>query len=198
MGNLLPGILSVPALVGGLILFRLDDPFNSLPLLLMFGSSVVGWLLINCLGLYDNSTMRTELGRRLDRDLGAEPRRQIFIGYSKPKFRSILDPHENVGFLIIEPDKWILFGEQAKRIILTKDILEVSWRKNTHSSILLGGFLRLDYRDSTGIQTVNIESREKGTLLANRKVTRALVKEFSPMFNPADSKKRQQKTSVKP
>jgi len=179
LGNVLPGILCVPSLIAGLLLFKIEDPFAQVPLGLMFISPVVGWFCVNVMGLYDNSTMRSEIGRKLDRELGAESRRQFFVGYSNPKFRSIWDPHEFVGFLIIEPDKWTLFGESEKLEILTKDILGISWKKNTHSAMLLGGFMKVDFRDAAGVKTLLIESREKNSLLANKKVTRSLVKEFS-------------------
>jgi len=45
--------------------------------------------------------------------------------------------------------------------------------------MLLGGFMKVDFRDAAGVKTILIESREKNSLLANKKVTLSLVKEFS-------------------
>ncbi|HLK16817.1 MAG TPA: hypothetical protein VKT78_18560, partial [Fimbriimonadaceae bacterium] len=69
-------------------------------------SLVVPAISLNWFGLAGNRAMRNELERRLKPGRDA-----IFVGFSRPDYFDILDPHEELGFLSIEKDGIRIVGE---------------------------------------------------------------------------------------
>lgn len=164
MGNIVPGLMSFPLAATGLWLWRPDDPLRLLPLALLAAFPVLGWLALAFFGLWSNSAMRTELGQRFGRERGQANGSVLFVGLSRANYRSLLDPHEDIALLIFYSDELEVYGEKNQFRLRRESISSLRLRPNTHSLILLGGWIEF----GCGEQTFLIESRQNDSLLINK------------------------------
>lgn len=164
MGNLVPGLLSFPFAVAGALLWKPDSPLDSMPLVLLGLFPVVGWISLSAFGLWSNAGMRDELGKKFGRERGRPDTEMQFVGFASPFYKSLLDPHEDIGFLILHSDELEIFGERQTVRIPRARITGIRLKKNTHSWVGLGGWVVVESPE----QTVLIESRERDTLVGNR------------------------------
>jgi len=136
--------------------------------------TVIGWLALNRFGLFDNAKMRRELERELkarDVDLGDSP---AFVGFATPRYSSALDPHEDVGFLVLRPGRLEFVSEVRTVTVERQDIREIRFRPNIHSLLGLGRWVSIEGEVGGQAIRLAIEPRERRTLLGNRAYSKEL------------------------
>lgn len=174
MGNLLPSLICLPFLVVALLLFKPAKPLDPTALWWFAAFPAVGWLALNQFGFFQNAFMRRELARRLG---FVDPKSQqdlVFVGIARPKYRSILDPHEDVGFLAIHPDRLEFMGETVQVDLSRKNVTRIRMRMNPHTLVLLGQWISVEGQVGLTPVRLLIEPREKTTLLGNLLYSRHL------------------------
>lgn len=130
--------------------------------------------------------------RQLERILDAQGKKpngeKIFVGFATPKYTSALDAHEDVGFLVIDPDNLRFLSETREVDIPRSSIKEVRTRPNVHTLLLLGRWVSVEGEmDGRPIRLL-VEPRQHRTLLRNRGESRMLVKRlqvWAPSPKPA-------------
>jgi hypothetical protein len=167
LGNLLPSLVCLPLLVVGLILFKPEDPLSGPAIWFFVAFPIVGWVALNFLGLHQNAFLRRELTRRLGFAGSSPGPERYFVGIARPKFRSILDPHEDLGFLIVHGDRLEFVGETVRVELPKDDIIQVRFRPNPHSIVLLGRWISVEGLVKGTPVRLLVEPREKNTLMGN-------------------------------
>jgi hypothetical protein len=177
MGNLLPLLVVVPLLswVGLDIVRRGVDGRTWLNILIGVAGS---WIGLNFLALPGNQGMRKALRMRLDADRPHDHRKRFFVGFARPSFTSLLDPHEDIGYLVFDGDELEFVGESKHLLIKKGEISEIRTRINPHSFIGLGRWISVDGVRSGHPIRMLVEPREKWTLLGNLLVSRRLLREL--------------------
>lgn len=176
LGNLVPLTLAGPMLGAGLWLMYRAGKIGGVGLGLVAFSIVIGWIMLNFLGLYENSAMKQQMTWRLSSALKDLPSRRFFVGVATPNFMGLLDPHEDVGFLLIYRDRIDYHGEKIRVSLRRSEIQSFESRMNVHSLIALGGWVVINgEREGKPVQ-LKVEMREKPSLRANRGLNRLLLK----------------------
>jgi hypothetical protein len=174
MGNLIPLSLALPLLSIGLIMMYVSGRIFSPGLGLVALSIIVGWLMTNFFGLHENYIMKQQMTWRLEAAMKEPPSRRYFVGVATPNFKGMLDPHEDVGYLLLYGDRIEYHGEKMRLSLRRSEIVGFERRPNIHSLIALGGWLVIcAERDGRPIE-LKVEVRERPTLRANRRLTRLL------------------------
>ncbi|HMS54746.1 MAG TPA: hypothetical protein PKA27_05045 [Fimbriimonadaceae bacterium] len=174
MGNLIPALLALPFLAGGLAWMMMRKEILGVGLILVGLFPLVGWLAANSFGLYQNSKMRHEMLRRLITAKGSVCPRRYFVGIATPGYRGLIDPHEDVGYLLLEPSFIEFFGEHLNSRVNKEDVTGVRFRANAHSWLGLGRWVSIEGMvDGKPIRLL-CEPREKRTLLGNRRFSSEL------------------------
>jgi hypothetical protein len=177
-GNLLPLIVVGPGLALSLneVVSKGLTPF-------FWGwiaaTSIGGWFFVNWFGLTGNKAMKEALTAQFDEDHPHDRREKWFVGFARPSFKSYLDPHEDVGFLVLDSSRMIFMGE-ARRVELHRDqVTGIGFRANIHSWLGLGRWVTVEAVLDGKPGRLMIEPREKATLIANRRlgadIHRALI-----------------------
>lgn len=167
LGNLLPSLVCLPFLVLGLVYFRPEDPLKGPALWLFVAFPIVGWVALNFLGLHQNAFLKRELTRRLGFAGNPGGPDRAFVGIARPKYRSLLDPHEDLGFLILHDDRLEFLGETVRVELPKSAIVKIRFRGNPHSMVLLGRWISVEGLVGGTPVRLLIEPREKPTLLGN-------------------------------
>jgi hypothetical protein len=176
LGNLIPFAAAAPLLAIGAWRVFVDQA--------TYGEGMVWcglfvpalWLAVNFLGLYKNESMKRAIRRRMEASLHPSeiPEDPVFVGFARPAYRSAIDPHEDIGFLLLHEDRIEFFGD-GDRITLPKSCLQnVRLRPNPHSWAFLGGWVSVEGVLEGQPVRMLLEPREKGTLLGNRSLRRSL------------------------
>jgi len=149
------------------------DPLG-LGLWLLVAGTIVGWLAVNRWGLFENDRMKRQLELMLQAK-GTLPANPLFMGFATPKFSSALDPHEDVGFLSIEPDGLRFVSETRTVDVPRASVRSVHFRANIHSILLLGRWIAIEGEMDGKPIRVLLEPRCHRTLLANRRESKAIL-----------------------
>lgn len=163
MSNLVPALAFVPIFSVGIFLFQREQP--TLAVVCFALSVICGLFAINLLGLFQNRKMLAELkplvqGRH-------EP--LWFAGIGKPGAIGALDPHEDIGFLLLTKEGVEFIGEASRYKIPFDDIVSVSYRMNAHSLVGLGRWVAIDGRHEGKKFRLLVETRTHPTLLQNKR-----------------------------
>jgi len=176
MGNFIPFILAAPFAAYGLWWMLSRGEIMGRGLLVFGFSPLIGWLAMNFLGLFQNNAMRREMViflRGMKPKLNA-PR--FFVGMATPRYSSLLDPHQDVGFLILHPDRLEFFGDHMNLAILRYDVSRIGFRWNAHTLVGLGRWVTVDGKMHERAVRLQIEMRERPTLFGNMLLTGRLKK----------------------
>ncbi len=174
MGNLIPALFSVPVLILALWLYQ-KQGLSSATWVTLCAFPGVAWVSVGLFGLYANEAMREAMAQRLQRARAIRRDAIVFVGAATPAYRSALDPHEDVGFLIFDPDALEFFGEKLQLTITREQIQAVRLRMNPHSVLGLGGWVSIEGLFGGEPGRFLIESRNRGTLFGNRWDRRRLL-----------------------
>lgn len=174
MGNLIPIFFWLPPAAAGVIWAALTHQFLGPPLLLLGFATVVGWFAMNAFGLYDSGRMRLALERILTVKGEKLPDDRVFVGFATPGHAALLDAHEDVGFLLIHPDR-LRFVSETRDVSLPKaEVKDVRFRMNPHTVLGLGRWVSVE-GESEGVPIrLLVEPRERRTMLGNLRETRPL------------------------
>jgi hypothetical protein len=163
MSNLVPALVFVPVFAAGLFLFQQEKLSAAVG---FFGASIViGFFAVNLLGLYQNRKMHTELkplvhGRQ-------EP--SWFVGVGRPGGVGALDPHDDIGFLLLTRDAVEYIGESARYTVPYADIVGVGFKMNAHSLLGLGRWVAIEGKHDGKPFALLVEPRVHPTILQNKK-----------------------------
>lgn len=173
LGNLVPALFWLPPTVTGAVWIVQKLEFLGPGLWLLVAGQVIGWIALNRFGLWENRRMRREWRREHPPELGDDAPR-FFVGMATPLFRSLLDAHEDVGDLILRPDKIEFVGERHHIHLLRKHVTTLRYLPNVHSSLGLGRWVAVEGTIEGRPIRLLVEPRERDTLLANRRYSREL------------------------
>jgi len=176
--NLLP--MAAPLVVLALLATILPkDGLSPRTLGLMATFPLVGWLSVNFLGLAGNQAVRRTMETRLDRFRTRSLDARMFVGFAGPRYRSALDPHEEVGWLLVTEDSLELFGDATTVQLNRSDVIAVGRAWNAHSWLGLGGWVVLDAVIEGQAVRALIEPREARTHWGNRRIGRRLRQDLA-------------------
>jgi hypothetical protein len=176
MGNLLPLAVAAPfPAFGAWRVFSQKASYLEGMAWVALGVAAM-WVAVNFLGLFKNDSMKRALHRRMQAILspGEIPDDPVFVGFARPAYSSAIDPHEDVGFLLLHPEKIEFFGDGRRIELLKKSIVGVQLRPNPHSWAFLGGWVSVEGIVDGAPVRMLFEPREKNTLLGNRALRKAL------------------------
>jgi len=177
MGNVLPLVLSSPPLVMAVKSFATEGP-STATLLWTAAFPVSAWVMACLTALVGNGRIKREMGRRLHMERPFDLTEKYFVGFARPTYRSALDPHEDVGFLILHEDRIEFWGAE-RRVSLTKDeVAGVRFRPNTHTLVGLGRWISIEAVVDEKPVRLLIEPREKRTLLGNLLFSKRLLEKL--------------------
>ncbi|MFM9873203.1 MAG: hypothetical protein ACKVQS_07030, partial [Fimbriimonadaceae bacterium] len=71
----------------------------------------VGWLAVNFLGLIGNGSLRRAIDLKFKDRYEYDTDERFFVGFSRPGKYGLLDPHEDLGFLVFRKSGLEFFGE---------------------------------------------------------------------------------------
>lgn len=175
LGNLVPALFWFPLAAFGVYQVAKQGQFLGSGLYFLIGSTLIGWLAINQFGFFENHRMRRQLELILSAQKNEINGEFIFTGFATPKYSSMLDAHEDVGFLKILPDRLLFISELRHLEILKADIVEVGFRPNVHSVLGLGRWVSIDAKSGEKRIRLLVEPREKNTMLASSRFGSRLV-----------------------
>lgn len=141
-------------------------------------SPIVFWLSINFLGLFQNEKMKRVLRPPLRAAYPKKVKEATFAGFARPKYRGPLHPHEEVGWLLLHPDRIEFFGESQKHSLRRGEIAGAKFLWNVHSLLGLGRWICIEGRLKGKRVRMLVEPRERRTLLGNRLLAKRLLKEI--------------------
>ena len=122
---------------------------------------------MNFLGLYQNRVLKEELLILIRSLRGKPPEGRFFVGVATPKYTSLLDPHEDIGFLLLYLDRIEFLGDHLHFTIYKRNIAGIQFRMNPHTLVGLGRWIAIDgVMDEHPIR-LQIELRESPTLMGN-------------------------------
>ena len=141
---------------------------------LLIAATILGWLAVNFWGLVENRKMKLQLSRILEAR-GILAKDAPFVGIATPRYSSMLDPHEEVGFLFFLPDR-IEFVSETKTIELFRNQVRIiRFRANVHTLLGLGRWVSLEgVADGKPIRLM-IEPRERPSLIGNLRRSKPLL-----------------------
>jgi hypothetical protein len=118
--------------------------------------------------------MQLQLGRMLETK-GIVYKDAPFVGVATPRYSSMLDPHEEVGYLIAQPDRLEFHSETKTIEVFREQVKRIRFRPNVHTLLGLGRWVSVEgTADGKPIRLL-IEPRDKPTLLGNFLRSKALL-----------------------
>lgn len=190
LGNVIPFLAAAPVLAAGLWRTLVENATYGEAAVWLAAFVAALWMAANFLGLYKNASMKRALRRRLEASIPAKelPADPYFAGFARPAYRSLVDPHEDVGFLLLHDDRVEFFGD-ADRYVLPKSCLtRVVLRPNPHSWAFLGGWVSVEGVLEGKPVRMLLEPREKNVLFANRSLREVLRKRIQDWLDPKEAK----------
>lgn len=174
-GNLLPLVLASPLLYQAIRVSGTEGA--SMELIVWVGLFLVAtWLLLALLGLVGNGAMKHEVGRRLHLERAFDKTERYFVGFARPTYKSALDPHEDVGFLLLHGDRVEFWGSEHRAAIRKADIVGARFRPNTHTLVGLGRWVSVEAVVDEKPVRLLVEPREKPTLVGNLLYSKRLLR----------------------
>lgn len=167
VGNLLPALFFVPPVAWGVYWMLKNDLILGSGFWFVIAGTLLGWIGLNLFGLTGNAFMRRELKRNLMAKNVSFDDPHFFVGFSSPKFFSVLDAHEDIGFLFLRESTIEFVGELNQVKIGRAEIQRIRFRPNVHTWVGIGRWVSIDGLRKKSRFRMNIEPREKNYLLLN-------------------------------
>jgi hypothetical protein len=175
LGNLVPALFWFPPACYGVLDLARKSQFIGPGLWYLASSTVIGILAVNQFGFFENGTMRRQLELILKAQEAEVTGEYLFVGFATPKYSSMLDAHEDVGFLQILDDRLVFVSESRRLELMKADIKEVRTRPNAHSILGLGRWVSVDSELGDKRFRLLVEPREKATMLGSSRYSKRLV-----------------------
>lgn len=186
-GNAVPALVSVPFAVGGGLLYARTGQLSAWSFALLCAFPIFGWIGLALCGSTGNREMRAAIAHAMNKafpELSAAP---LFVGFARPAFRSVLDAHEDVGFLIIQPDRLTFFGETIRATLGRSEITAIRLRPNIHTWVGLGGWISIEGVSEGRPIRMLIEPRRHSTMLGNAMERKRLLSELQRWLSRGDA-----------
>ena len=177
MSNLVPALVFVPVFAAGLFLFQQDKLPQSVGFFIT--SIIVGVFAVNLLGLFQNRRMHSELKPMIHGR--TEP--NWFVGIGKPGGVGALDPHQDIGFLLLTPACIEYIGETARYTIPYAEIVGVGFKMNAHTLLGLGRWVAVEGKHDGKPFALLVEPRTHPTILQNKKEGARLAGEIRKLIS---------------
>jgi hypothetical protein len=184
MGNLIPMLIALPFGVAGIWLMLINRRIFGPEFWLVVAMPVVAWLAMNFLGLYQNSAMRKEIARKLKLGPPTDDTPRWFVGFSRPTYRGFLDPHEDVGFLFLMPDRIEFRGDASEAVLRRGEVGKVRFRSNIHTFVGLGRWISIEGNLGGKPVRMLVESRESSMLFSNLRSSAKIRDRLLEWLNP--------------
>ena len=176
MSNLVPAMIFVPVFAAELFLFQQDKLAQSVGFFV--ASIVIGIFAVNLLGLFQNRRMHAELKPLIH----GRPEPNWFVGVGKPGGVGALDPHQDIGFLLLSHSGVEYVGESARYTIPYAEIIGVGYRVNAHSLLGLGRWVAIEGKHDGKSFMLLVEPRTHPTILQNKKEGARLAAEIRKLI----------------
>ncbi|MEO7454590.1 MAG: hypothetical protein ABIV13_07495 [Fimbriimonadales bacterium] len=176
MSNLVPALVFVPVFAAGLFLFQQER--LSTAVVFFVASIVIGVFSVNLLGLFQNRKMRSELKPLIH----GRPEPSWFVGIGKQGGVGALDPHQDIGFLLLTTKALEYIGEEARYTIPYADIVGVGFKMNAHSLLGLGRWVAIEGKHDGKPFALLVEPRTHSTILQNKKEGSRLAAEIKKLI----------------
>lgn len=145
---------------------------------------LAGWLATNLFGALPNRRMRRQLSNILKVKGERIPDDAWFVGFATPRYTSALDPHEDVGFVLLERNQ-LRFVSETRTVELAKtDIQTTFYRTNVHTFVGLGRWVSIEGRMGDTPVRILLEPRTRPTLLGNLRATKKLRAAIDAWIGP--------------
>ncbi|MBI1755808.1 MAG: hypothetical protein HYR64_01710 [Fimbriimonas ginsengisoli] len=167
MGNLAPASIWLPLTAAGVIVIMRPVRWAAVGLWLLASGQVLAWLALNFVGLYENRAMRAALEREF---LILKPGFRgwrLFAGYASEGYSSVLDPHEDLGYLLLTPDGIEFIGDSRRLVIRRNQVLRIFRKPNVHTFVGLGGWVCVEALEAGHPRVHRFEPRQRDSLLGN-------------------------------
>jgi hypothetical protein len=167
LGNLIPAVFWFVPTSAGLAWMVIHAEIMGPGLNAVIAGTVIGWLALNQFGGYTNGRLRRQLERILrargdSKDVGG-----TFVGFATPKYSSLWDAHEDVGFLLMLPDRLRFVSETRTVEVRRSEITQVRFRPNVHTWVGLGRWVSVEGVAAGRPIRLLLEPRERITMLGN-------------------------------
>lgn len=180
-GNLIPVVLVLPILW----LAIQETSRNGLTVktvLLAAAFFAFGWLSVNFLGLIGNRGLKRKLDFRYRNEFPEDHSKRIFVGFSRPGKHGLLDPHEDLGWLVFQDSGLLFWGEKHQIELPWSVIQSVSKRRNIHSWIGLGGWVAIEALVGDKKIRLQVEPRVKTTHWGNNHYRNLLISDLDAIL----------------
>jgi hypothetical protein len=175
LGNLVPALFWFPLAAIGVFTVAKNEQFLGPGLWFLAASTILGWLAVNQFGFFENRRMRLQLERILKVQDSEVKGEFIFVGFATPKYSSMLDAHEDVGFFQILPDRLVFVSETRRMELMRSDLTKIGTRANVHTVLGLGRWVSVDAEVGEKKFRLLVEPRERSTMLGSRRYGARLV-----------------------
>ena len=173
MGNVVPALFWFVPTAVGLALIATSRAIANEALYALAAGIALGWAALNQVGFWDNARMRSELLERLEAK-DPVPLDHWFVGFATNNFFGLLDAHEDVGFLVFEPNQLTFISETRRLEIERRSVGEIRYRLNAHSVLGLGRWVSVEGHQAGVRIRLQVEPREHRTMLKNLLASKAL------------------------
>jgi hypothetical protein len=165
----------LPTSVGVAVVLQ-TNKIIGMGLWIVIGGQVLGWIALNYFGLYENGRIKRDSMRNLSLRHPAAPGPVIFVGCSSAKHHSLLDAHEDVGFLSFGREELEFIGDEKRMRITREQVTKIHFRPNVHSIVGLGRWIVVEAIINGLPVRLMLEPRERNTLMGNLMLSRWLEK----------------------
>lgn len=175
LGNVVPALVWLPVMGAGIAVMVVRAQILGLGLDLVAAATVLGWFALNQFGSYYNGQMRRQLERILKaqgEDLSGDPN---FVGFATPRYSSLLDAHEDVGFLRLMPDRLRFVSETRTVEVMRSDVAGARFRPNVHTMVGLGRWVSVEGVSGGKPIRLLVEPRDRITMLGNLRQGKRLL-----------------------
>lgn len=167
LGNIVPILFWIAPTAGGVVWIALTNRMIGPGLWVLIGGQALGWIALNYFGLFENGRIRRDSMRNLTQRRPPPPGPVIFVGCASHKHQSLLDAHEDVGFLSFGENEIEFIGDERRMRILREQIQRVTFRPNVHTLVGLGRWISIEAVVNGMPVRMMLEPRERNTLLGN-------------------------------
>ena len=167
LGNVVPILFWIlPTAIGIYLTFRSPKIFG-VGLWILAGGQLLGWVALNLFGLFENGRIKRDSMRNLALRRPPAPGPVIFVGCASSKHHSVLDAHEDVGFLAFGVHEIEFIGDERRMRILREQINRIRYLPNVHTIVGLGRWISIEATINGLPVRLLLEPRERNTLLGN-------------------------------
>ena len=105
-----------------------------------------------------------------------------FVGLGKPGAFGALDPHQDLGFLILTKDALEYVGEISRYTIPFAEIERLGFKRNAHTLLGLGRWIAIEGKHDGRLFMLLVEPRSHPTILQNKKEGTNLVAQIRKLI----------------